>query len=287
MDFNFITETITPDTGSTITITGLQAVDSTDLTKKLTNNLSGMTTGVTLTLSSGQTTSQTLTIPNITGADTLVTLGLAQTITAVKTMTGLNVILHSSSGVTIRNPANTFSYTLTAAALAASQILNLPLITGTDTLMSLGLAQTVTGVLTLTTPVIGAATGTSVVLTGTITSSSATAGIGYATGSGGAVTQLTSKSTATPAINKMCGKVTMNGAALAADTSVAHVLTNSSIATEDMIIVNHNDTGTLGAYTFAATAGTGSATITVHNCTPGSLSEAITYNFMVFKGVVA
>lgn len=243
MDFNFLTETITPNTGSTITITGLQAVDSTDLTKKLTNNLSGMTTGVTLTLSSGQTTSQTLTIPNITGADTLDTLGLAQTITAVKTMTGLNVILLSSSGLTIRNPANTFSYTLTAAALAASQILNLPLITGTDTLMSLGLAQTVTGVLTLTTPVIGAATGTSVVLTGTITSSSATAGIGYATGSGGAVTQLTSKSTATPAINKMCGKVTMNGAALAADTSVTHTLTNSSIATEDMIIVNHNDTG--------------------------------------------
>lgn len=287
MDFNFLTETITPNTGSTITITGLQAVDSTDLTKKLTNNLSGMTTGVTLTLSSGQTTSQTLTIPNITGADTLDTLGLAQTITAVKTMTGLNVILLSSSGLTIRNPANTFSYTLTAAALAASQILNLPLITGTDTLMSLGLAQTVTGVLTLTTPVIGAATGTSVVLTGTITSSSATAGIGYATGSGGAVTQLTSKSTATPAINKMCGKVTMNGAALAADTSVTHTLTNSSIATEDMIIVNHNDTGTLGAYSFCATAGTGSATITVHNMTPGSLSEAITYNFMVFRGVVA
>ena len=58
------------------------------------------------------------------------------------------------SGVTINNPARTFKYTLTAAAIAAARTLNLPLITGTDTLMTLGLAQTVTGILTLATPVL-------------------------------------------------------------------------------------------------------------------------------------
>ena len=37
----------------------------------------------------------------------------------------------------VRNPANTFSYTITGAAIAAARTLNLPLITGTDTLASL------------------------------------------------------------------------------------------------------------------------------------------------------
>lgn len=134
-------------------------VDDGDTTKKLTFSVGGNTTAITLTVSTGQTTAQTLSIPNITGADTLVTLGLAQTITGVKTMSGLNVITVSSSGLIIRNPANTFSYTLTGAAIVADRVLNLPLTTGADTLMCLGLAQTVTGILTLTTPVIGAATG--------------------------------------------------------------------------------------------------------------------------------
>jgi hypothetical protein len=262
-------------------------VDDADTTKKLGFSLGGNTTGITLTLSTAQSTSQTLSFPNIAGADTLMTLGLAQTVTGALTCSGLNAVLMSSSGLTIRNPANTFSYTLVGAAIVAARQLNLPLITATDTLMCLGLAQTVTGILTLTTPVIGAATGTSVVLTGVITSSSPTAGIGYATGAGSAVTQLTSKATATPTINTMCGKVTMNAASLAADTSVTHTLTNSSISTEDMIIVNHDSGGTLGAYNFAATAGAGSATVTVHNNTPGALAEAIVYNFMVFNGVVA
>ncbi len=42
----------------------------------------------------------------------------------------------------IFNPADTFTYTLTAAAITTNRILNLPLITATDTLAVLGLAQT-------------------------------------------------------------------------------------------------------------------------------------------------
>ncbi len=44
----------------------------------------------------------------------------------------------------IRNPGLDFRYDLVPAAIAADRTLNFPLITGTDTLMSLGLAQTVT-----------------------------------------------------------------------------------------------------------------------------------------------
>jgi hypothetical protein len=89
-------------------------------------------------------------------AGVAVTLGNAEAITGVKTMSGLNVILHSSSGLTIRNPADTFKYTLTAAAIVADRTLNLPLLTGTDTLAVLDLAQTFTNK-TLTAPVINAA----------------------------------------------------------------------------------------------------------------------------------
>jgi len=49
--------------------------------------LSGMTASVVLTFSSSQTTTQTLTFPNIAGASILITDTLAQTITGVKTMT--------------------------------------------------------------------------------------------------------------------------------------------------------------------------------------------------------
>lgn len=46
--------------------------------------------------------------------------------------------------IRIWNPADTFRYTIVAAAIAADRTLNLPLITATDTLSSLGLAQTFT-----------------------------------------------------------------------------------------------------------------------------------------------
>ena len=49
----------------------------------------------------------------------------------------------------MRNPADTFEYDIVPAAITAARQLNLPLITATDTLMTLGLAQTVTGALTL------------------------------------------------------------------------------------------------------------------------------------------
>jgi cytoskeletal protein CcmA (bactofilin family) len=50
-----------------------------------------------------------------------------------------------SSGLKIRNVANTFQYSITGGAITANRTLNIPVITGTDTLATLGLTQTFTG----------------------------------------------------------------------------------------------------------------------------------------------
>lgn len=122
--------------------------------------------------------------------------------------------------------------------------------------------------------------------TTTILSSGATSGVGYATGAGGTVTQATSKSTGVT-LNKVCGRITMNGAALAAATAVTFTLTNSAIDAGDIIVLNHVSGGTAGSYVLNAQAASGSATINVRNVTAGSLSEAIVIGFAVVKAVTA
>ncbi len=94
-------------------------------------------------IGSAITANQNLTLPLLTAADTVAVLGTAQTVTAVKSIkTG------SASVMQLYNAAGTFYYTLSTAAIAANQTLNLPLITGTDTLAALGLAQSYTAVQT-------------------------------------------------------------------------------------------------------------------------------------------
>lgn len=133
-----------------------------------------------------------------------------------------------------------------------------------------------------TTPVLGAATGTSLATTGAITSSGG--GIGYATGNGGAVTQATNKSTGVT-LNKLTGEVTLNNAALAAAAIVSFTLTNSTVAVTDQILVQHQATGTFGAYTINARAANGSAIFSIRNNTAGSLGEAIVIRYTVIKAV--
>ncbi|MDD5129592.1 MAG: hypothetical protein PHS66_00845 [Candidatus Omnitrophica bacterium] len=117
--------------------------------------------------------------------------------------------------------------------------------------------------------------------------SSGSSGIGYATGAGGTVTQSTSKSTGVT-INKPCGTITMNGAALAAATIVSFTVTNSTVAANDVIVTQHNSVGTIGAYTITAnTPAAGSFQISVRNNTAGSLSEAIVIRFAVIKAVTS
>ena len=109
---------------------------------------------------------------------------------------------------------------------------------------------------------------------------------GYVTGDGGAVTQSTSKSTGVT-LSKKCGQITLNGAALAADTTVSFTLTNTTVAATDIIVLNHVSGGTAGSYLLNAQAAAGSASINVRNITSGSLSEAIVIGFAVVKAVTS
>ena len=109
---------------------------------------------------------------------------------------------------------------------------------------------------------------------------------GYVTGDGGAVTQATSKSTGVT-LSKKCGQITLNGAALAADTTVSFTLTNTTVAATDIIVLNHVSGGTAGSYLLNAQAAAGSASINVRNITSGSLSEAIVIGFAIVKAVIA
>ena len=63
--------------------------------------------------------------------------------------TGLTAQINSSTTfrdnvLKIRNPANTFSYTIRSSAIAANRDLTLPLTTGTDTLATVGFGNTFT-----------------------------------------------------------------------------------------------------------------------------------------------
>lgn len=121
----------------------------------------------------------------------------------------------------------------------------------------------------------------------TVTANLASTGGGYTTGAGGTVTQATSKATGVT-LNKACGRITMHNAALAAGAEVAFTLTNSTIAATDVVVVNVQSVGTAGAYLVGVGAvSAGSCSITVSNCSTGSLSQAIVLNFVVIKGVTA
>jgi len=111
-------------------------------------------------------------------------------------------------------------------------------------------------------------------------------GIGYSAGAGGTITQQTNKATGVT-LNTICGQITMNAASLAAATIVSFVLTNSKIASGDVLVLNHVSGGTPGSYTLNARAAAGSATIDVRNNTAGALAEAVAIGFVVVKGVTA
>lgn len=105
-------------------------------------------------------------------------------------------------------------------------------------------------------------------------------------GLGGTVTQATNKSTGVT-LNKQYGRITMNGAALAAAAEVTFVLTNSFIAATDVVIVNIQSVGTASAYFVTVGAvGAGVCNITIGNASTGSLSQAIVLNYAIFKSVI-
>jgi hypothetical protein len=109
--------------------------------------------------------------------------------------------------------------------------------------------------------------------------------IGYTASALGTVTQLTDKSTGVT-LNKSIGRITMNNAQLAANTAVSFTLTNSTIGTNDSIIVNISGGGTAAAYTtYISSMTSGSAVVTLRNLTAGNLSEAVILNYAIIHGL--
>lgn len=109
--------------------------------------------------------------------------------------------------------------------------------------------------------------------------------IGYSVG--GAVTQATSKATGVT-LSALSGRITMNGAALAATTSVSFTLTNDQIEVNDNLIVSIASGATAGGYSVGVQAiALGSCSIHVRNLTAGILSEAIVLGFTILKGAIA
>ena len=82
-------------------------IGTVDATKSIGFTVAGNSTGIKLTLSTAQSTAQTLSIPNITAADTVATLGLAQTITGVKTFSTAPIIGTITNTGTLTLPTST------------------------------------------------------------------------------------------------------------------------------------------------------------------------------------
>ena len=61
----------------------------------------------------------------------------------------------TTTSAVFENPAKTFGTTLAGGAVTANRTLNLPVITGTDTVATLGLAQTFTGAQTINSLILG------------------------------------------------------------------------------------------------------------------------------------
>ena len=177
------------------------------------------------------------------------------------------------------------------ASAAASKLIDLQVATVTKFNVTKAGNVTAAGTLDVT----GAST-----LTGAVTfkssakSDSATAGIGYATGAGGTVTQLTSRTTGVT-LDKICGEIVLVAGTITAHQADDFVLTNSTIAATDVVVVNIKSglaAGTAKYYKVTVIAvGAGQCTISVGNIDnstiPASGTDTPVLSFAVIKAVAA
>ncbi len=110
--------------------------------------------------------------------------------------------------------------------------------------------------------------------------------LGYGVGAGGTVVQPTSKNT-TVTLNKICGQITMNNAALAAGASVTFQLNDILITNADCLAVTLRDDFSPANYSVRASVGTGGGRISITNISGVSLSEAVVLNFEIVKGTTS
>ena len=120
---------------------------------------------------------------------------------------------------------------------------------------------------------------------GTLT---AVGAFGYAAGAGGTAAQPTSRTTGVT-LNKICGTITTSTASLAVGLSATFVVTNSTVAVDDVVILSIRSGATNAGTTANITAvAAGSFQITVSNRGDGTAEVgAIAINFAVITAVAA
>lgn len=110
---------------------------------------------------------------------------------------------------------------------------------------------------------------------------------GYGTGAGGTVTQATSKSTAVT-LNKPCGQITMNNAALAAGGTVLFQVTNSLALSSSIVVVNANANPAGEFYSvWCSHSFAGGFFVCIRNITAVPLSDALVLNFALLTGATS
>ncbi len=122
---------------------------------------------------------------------------------------------------------------------------------------------------------------------GNMISVSATVAWGYGTGAGGIVTQASNKTTAV-VLSKPTGQIVTNSAELLPGAEAAFTVTNSLVAATDVPLIAIGAGGATGKYLAVVSAvAAGSFDITLSNASAVSLTEAVTVNFAILKGVAA
>lgn len=197
---------------------------------------------------------------------------------ATQTLTNKTLTAPTMTSPALGTPASGILDNCTGSPTLSAPVLGTP-VSGTIT--------NCTGSPTLTAPVLGTATGTSLAVTGTVTSSG-TAGIGYATGAGGTVTQLTNRNTGVT-LNTICGTITTDNTSLPSTNAAQFTVTNSTVAIDDVIVLSIQG-GASSSHTqaYVTAVAAGSFNITVKNAHPSSAETgAILINFAVIKAVSA
>lgn len=108
-------------------------------------------------------------------------------------------------------------------------------------------------------------------------------GIGYPSGAGvgSTITQSTNRTTGVT-LNNLSGRITLTSQAMSSGTSNTFTLTNSKIAANDFILLNHWSGGTIGNYNFSSNNIAGSANVTIRAVSTVA-AEAPVIQFMVLK----
>ena len=242
-------------------------INNADNTKSLKFSLGAQTTGTTLTLASNQTTSQTLNWPNISASDTVMTLGTAQTISAVKTFSAAPVISSITNTGTLTLPTTTGTLALT------SQIPSLA------NYVDLTSAQTISGVKTFSAaPVISSITNTGTL---TLPTTTGTLALVSQIPTNANYVDLTTNQTVAGQ-KTFTGSMTLNDVAIPASTYLGNSLQDATATVNDPVssgLISQLSFNYLGTKTITATSATtytSAATLHIPSAPVASTNATIT-----------